>query len=264
MKKVLIMAGSDTSGGAGIQADLKTMEELGVYGMTALTTMVAQNPESNWAHDVYPIEIDTVKAQLRTILDGIGVDLMKTGMIPTTESIQLAAETIDKYNLEAVVDPVLACKGVDEPVHPENAIALRKILVPKAVITTPNLFEASQLTEMPLLRTVDEMKEAAKKIHDLGAKNVVIKGGSDIDENKAVDVFYDGSELTVLEGEVIQSAYTHGAGCTFASAIAGSYVNGKSPREAVEFAKEFVFNAIKGAEKLNEYVGSVKQYANRK
>ena len=263
MKKVLIMAGSDTSGGAGIQADLKTMEELGVYGMTALTTMVAQNPE-NWAHDVYPIEIDTVKAQIRTILDGVGVDLMKTGMIPTTESIQLAADTIDKYNLEAVVDPVLACKGVDEPVHPENAVALREILVPKATITTPNLFEASQLTEMPLLKTVDDMKEAAKKIHDLGAKNVVIKGGSDVDENKAIDVFYDGNELIVLEGEVIKPCYTHGAGCTFASAIAGSYVNGKSPLEAVEFAKQFVYHAINGAEKLNEYVGSVKQYANRK
>src|SRR5690625_2079779 len=104
MKRILIMAGSDTSGGAGIQADLKTMEEIGVYGMTAITTMVAQNPTNNWAHDTYPMEIITVKAQLQTILDGVGVDLMKTGMIPTTDLIQLAADTIDKYELKAVID----------------------------------------------------------------------------------------------------------------------------------------------------------------
>ena len=263
MKKILIMAGSDTSGGAGIQADLKTMEEFGVYGMTALTTMVAQNPE-NWAHDTYPIETSTVQAQLRTILDGIGVDLMKTGMIPTTDSIQLAADTIDRYQLQAVIDPVLACKGVDEPVHPENAVALRNILVPKAVITTPNLFEASQLAEMPLLKTVDEMKEAVKKIHALGAQNVVVKGGADVDDTKAIDVFYDGSELTVLEGELVDSSYTHGAGCTFASAIASAYVSGKSPLESVKIAKEFVRQAIESGHRLNQYVGSVSQYANRK
>ncbi|MDV2581323.1 bifunctional hydroxymethylpyrimidine kinase/phosphomethylpyrimidine kinase [Alkalibacillus haloalkaliphilus] len=263
MKKVFVLAGSDTSGGAGIQADLKTYQELGVYGMTALTTIVAQNPTNSWAHDVYPMEINTVKAQVSTILDGVGVDIMKTGMLPTTEIIQLAADTIEKYKLDAVVDPVLACKGQDEPLYPENAKALRELLVPKALITTPNLFEAGQLAEMDNITTVDEMKEAAKRIYDLGAKNVIVKGGSEVEGNKAIDVFYNGGDMVTVENDVIDTPYNHGAGCTFASAVTASVVKGQSPEEAVRFAKQFITNAIEQSWKLNEYVGPVNQFANR-
>ncbi|PKR77240.1 bifunctional hydroxymethylpyrimidine kinase/phosphomethylpyrimidine kinase [Halalkalibacillus sediminis] len=263
MKKVFVLAGSDTSGGAGIQADLKTYQETGVYGMTALTTIVAQNPEKGWAHDVYPIDVDTVQAQIRTILDGVGVDIMKTGMLPTTEIIELAAETIDKYNLPAVVDPVLACKGQDEPLYPENAKALRELLVPKALITTPNLFEAGQLAEMDNITTIEEMKEASSRIHELGAKNVIVKGGHEVEGDQAVDVFYDGEVYILLENEIIDTKYTHGAGCTFASAITSALVKGQSPMKSVEFAKNFITNAIQGSWRLNQYVGPVNQYENR-
>ncbi|GAA0466599.1 pyridoxine/pyridoxal/pyridoxamine kinase [Alkalibacillus silvisoli] len=263
MKKVLVLAGSDTSGGAGIQADLKTYQEIGVYGMTALTTIVAQNPNNHWAHDVYPIETNTVKAQIATILDGVGVDMMKTGMLPTTEVIQLAADTIERYHLNAVVDPVLACKGQDEPLYPENAKALREYLVPKALMTTPNLFEASQLAEMNNISTVDEMKEAAKRIYNIGAKNVIVKGGSEVEGDKAIDVFYAGDDFILLENEVIDTPYNHGAGCTFASAITAAIVKGSTPEDAVRFAKSFITNAIGESWKLNEYVGPVNQFANR-
>ncbi|WP_027965104.1 bifunctional hydroxymethylpyrimidine kinase/phosphomethylpyrimidine kinase [Halalkalibacillus halophilus] len=263
MKKIFVLAGSDTSGGAGIQADLKAYQEIGVYGMTALTTIVAQNPEKDWAHEVYPMETSTVKAQVKTILDGVGVDLMKTGMLPTEEIIHFAADTIEKYDLKAVVDPVLACKGQDEPLHPENAKALREVLVPKAYITTPNLFEASQLAEMPLISSVEEMKEAAKRIHDLGAKHVIVKGGPDVDEQRAIDVYYDGEEFVTFENDIVKTNYTHGAGCTFASAIAAYTAQGKDPNEAMKLAKKFISKAIQQGFELNQYVGSVNAYANR-
>ncbi|TFB18871.1 pyridoxine/pyridoxal/pyridoxamine kinase [Filobacillus milosensis] len=264
MKKALVLAGSDTSGGAGIQADIKTSQEIGIYPMTALTTIVAQNPSSNWAHDVYPIELNTVKAQLHTILDGVGVDIMKTGMLPTAEVIELAAEVIEKQSLDAVIDPVLVCKGQDEALHPENAEALRNVLVPKALVTTPNLFEAGQLAQMDNITTVDEMKEAAKRIYELGAKHVIVKGGSDVDSEKAIDVYYAGEEFILIETDIIDTTYTHGAGCTFASAITAFIAKGQEPLEAIRSAKSFITNAIQDAPRLNDYVGSVNQYANRK
>ncbi|MGM8214884.1 pyridoxine/pyridoxal/pyridoxamine kinase [Bacillaceae bacterium W0354] len=263
MKKVLTFAGSDTSGGAGIQADIKTFQETGVYGLTALTTIVAQDPTNHWNHNVYPIDVNTVKAQLKTILDGVGVDGMKTGMLPTVDVIELAAKVIDDYQLPAVIDPVLVCKGQDEALHPENSDALRELLVPKALVTTPNLFEAGQLAKMPKVSSIEEMKEAAATIVDLGAKNVVITGGFNLETNQVVDVFYDGDEFMLLQQEKNDTTYTHGAGCTFSSAVISQIVQGKTPKEAVKFAKTFITNAINGSWKLNEYVGPVNQYANR-
>lgn len=263
MKKVLTFAGSDTSGGAGIQADIKTFQELGVYGMTALTTIVAQDPKNDWFHAVFPIEIETVKAQLSTILEGVGVDAMKTGMLPSVETIELAAQIIDQYQLTAVIDPVMVCKGADEALHPENVEALRNILVPKATVTTPNLFEAAQLAEMPPIETVEDMKEAAKKIQESGAKYVIVKGGSKLNHPTAVDVLYDGQEFTIFEEDLLNTTYTHGAGCTFSSAILAEIVKGSPVKEAIKTAKAFITKAIKDAGPLNQYVGSVKQYANR-
>ncbi|RPF53988.1 bifunctional hydroxymethylpyrimidine kinase/phosphomethylpyrimidine kinase [Aquisalibacillus elongatus] len=263
MKRALVLAGSDTSGGAGIQADIKTSQEIGIYPMTALTTIVAQNPSNDWAHDVYPIDFDTVKAQLHTILDGVGVDIMKTGMLPTAEVIELAAEVINKHDLKAVIDPVLVCKGQDEALHPENSQALRDVLVPNAYVTTPNLFEAGQLAEMSNITTVDEMKEAAKRIYELGAQHVIVKGGADVEGDVAVDVYYAGGDFILIETDAIDTTYTHGAGCTFASAITAYIAKGQEPLEAIRSAKTFITNAIDGASKLNQYVGSVNQFANR-
>lgn len=256
MKKVLTLAGSDSSGGAGIQADLKTFQELGVYGMTALTTIVTMDPKNHWHHNVFPQNIDTVKSQLETILS-VGIDAMKTGMLGSVEIIEEAARVIDENKIKnVVIDPVMVCKGEDEVLHPETADALRELLVPRATVVTPNLFEAWQLakTEKPI-KTVDDMKEAAVKIHALGPKYVLIKGGSKLNHEKAIDVLYDGKDFTVLESDLIDTTYTHGAGCTNSAAITAELAKGKSVEEAVQVAKDFITAAISNGFKLNEYVG---------
>ncbi|WP_034765011.1 pyridoxine/pyridoxal/pyridoxamine kinase [Rossellomorea vietnamensis] len=257
MKKTLTIAGSDTSGGAGIQADLKTFQEHGVYGMTALTTVVTMDPNNHWHHNVHPLSIDTLEAQLETVLS-VGVDAMKTGMLGTVEIIELAAKKIDAFGLnKVVIDPVMVCKGEDEVLHPETTDAMREHLLQRATVVTPNLFEAGQLAQTGPIKTIDEMKEAAKKIHDLGAKNVVIKGGKQLKHDKALDLFFDGNEFTLLEEEKVETTYNHGAGCTFAAAITANLANGQDVKEAVTNAKSFVTAAINHGFKLNEYVGPV-------
>lgn len=257
MKKTLTLAGSDSSGGAGIQADLKTFQEHDVYGMTALTSIVAMDPNNGWNHNVFPIDVNIVEKQLDTILS-VGVDAMKTGMLGSVDIIKLGAKKMDEYNLDKfVLDPVMVCKGEDEVLQPENTDAMRELLLPRALVTTPNLFEAGQLAQNGPIKTIDGMKEAAAKIHELGAKNVVIKGGKALDHENAVDLFYDGNEFTLLEKEKLDTTYNHGAGCTFAAAVTANLANGKSVKDAVESAKDFVHAAINHGWKMNEYVGPV-------
>lgn len=264
MKKVLTIAGSDTSGGAGIQADLKTFQELGVYGMTALTTIVTMDPKNNWSHNVFPIANETLETQLETILS-VGIDAMKTGMLGSEEVIKIAAKTIKENNLDRVViDPAMVCKGEDEPIHPELNEALRDLLVPLATVVTPNLFEAWQLANSGPIRTVEDMKEAAVKIHELGAKYVLIKGGSKLQHEKAVDLLYDGQEFTLYESERVETTYTHGAGCTYSSAITAELAKGKPVKEAVQTAKDFITAAINHGFQLNQYVGPTMPGAYRK
>ncbi|WP_174734720.1 pyridoxine/pyridoxal/pyridoxamine kinase [Mesobacillus harenae] len=255
VKKVLTVAGSDTSGGAGIQADLKTFQELGVYGMTALTTIVTMDPKNNWHHGVFPQPTELVAAQLETILS-VEIDAMKTGMLGSVEIIELTAKRIDEHQLKnIVIDPVMVCKGEDEVLQPENTEALRELLVPRATIVTPNLFEAWQLAQTGPIRSIEDMKKAAVKIHDMGAENVLIKGGSKLNHDNAVDLLYNGSEFKLYESEKIETTYTHGAGCTYAAAITAGLAKGLSVEEAVDVAKVFITEAIRHGFQLNQYVG---------
>jgi pyridoxine kinase len=264
MYKALTIAGSDTSGGAGMQADLKTFQERGVFGMTALTVIVAQDPHNNWFHNVFPISVETLEAQLETVLAGIGVDALKTGMLGSIDIIELAAQKIEKYGLKnLVVDPVMVCKGADEALHPETNECLRDVLVPKALVVTPNLFEASQLSGHGPIRTVEDMKEAAGKIHELGAKYVIVKGGGKLQHENAVDVLYDGKTFEILESDRVDTTYTHGAGCTYSAAITAELAKGKSVREAIEIAKGFITEAIRYSFPLNAYVGPTNHAAYR-
>lgn len=255
MKKALTIAGSDTSGGAGIQADLKTFQELGVYGMTSLTVIATMDPNNHWHHGVFPIANDALQAQLDTALS-VGIDAVKTGMLGTVETIETAAKRIKEAGLDkVVVDPVMVCKGEDEVLNPETADSLREIMVPIATVVTPNLFEASQLAQVPPIKTIDEMKEAAVKIHKLGAKYVLIKGGVKLQHDKAVDLLFDGQEFKLYENERIDTTYVHGAGCTFSAAITAELAKGKSVLEAIDVAEAFIREAIRHGWKLNEYVG---------
>lgn len=257
LKKTLTIAGSDTSGGAGIQADLKTFQEHGTYGMTALTVVVTMDPDNHWSHGVYSLPIDVLKAQIKTALS-TGIDAIKTGMLSTEEVIQTAGEAIAESGLDhVVIDPVMVCKGEDEVLNPGTVDAMIQYLLPKAEVVTPNLFEAGQLAGTRTPRTIEEMKEVAKKIHAHGARNVVVKGGKQLDHPKAVDLFYDGQTFTLLEAEKTETYYNHGAGCTFAAAITANLANGLDVKEAVLEAKKFVSSAIANGWKLNDYVGPV-------
>lgn len=258
IKKVLTVAGSDSSGGAGIQADLKTFEEYGTFGFSALTSIVTMNPEENWSHLVTPIEPELVEKQLKTIFAGGTLDAMKTGMLGTIEAIEITRQYIDKFDMQnIVIDPVMACKGTSELLQPENVAAMTRLLLPKATITTPNLVEAGILSEMGDLTSIDQIKEAAKKIRSLGPKNVVIKGGHRLKSDKAIDVFYDGNDFTVLEGELFSTDFNHGAGCTFAAAVTAGLAKGYSVVDAVSLAKKFVQAAIKNGQKINPFLGHV-------
>lgn len=257
MKKTLTIAGSDTSGGAGIQADLKTFQEHGTYGMTAVTVVVTMDPDNNWSHNVYSLPIDVLEVQLKTALS-TGIDAIKTGMLSTEEVIQTAGEAIAASGLDhVVIDPVMVCKGEDEVLNPGTVDAMVAYLLPKAEIVTPNLFEAGQLASMKTPSTIEQMKSVAEKIHSLGARNVVIKGGKQLQHDKAADLFYDGETFTLLEAEKTATHYNHGAGCTFAAAITANLANGLDVKDAVIEAKKFVSAAIANGWKLNEYVGPV-------
>ncbi|MCM3759986.1 pyridoxine/pyridoxal/pyridoxamine kinase [Alkalihalobacillus oceani] len=265
MPKALTIAGSDTSGGAGLQADLKTFQELGVYGMNALTTIVAQDPHRDWFHEVFPQPVHVLEKQLETVLAGIGIDAVKTGMLGSIEIIELVAQKVEHYQLkQLVVDPVMVCKGADEALNPETDACLRDVLVPKAFVVTPNLFEAAQLSGGGPITSLEDMKAAAAKIHDLGAKYVIVKGGSKIGLDRAVDVLYDGKDFTLLESETIETSFTHGAGCTYSAAIAAELAKGRAVDDALQTAKQFITAAIKHSFRLNQYVGPTNHGAYRR
>lgn len=263
IKKALTIAGSDTSGGAGIQADLKTFQEFDVYGMTALTTIVCMEPKT-WNHQVFPVALDVVETQLKTVIEGIGIDAMKTGMLGSVDIIELVSQYMDRYNLKRVViDPVMVCKGTDEVLQPENTEAMIEFLLPRADLVTPNLFEASQLAKSGPIKSLEQMQEAAAVIHSLGAKNVLIKDRGKIKEGKAMDLLYDGTNFEWFEADAVVTQYTHGAGCTSSAAVTAGLAKGLTVRESVQQAKSFITHAIANGFKLNEFVGPTRHSAHR-
>lgn len=261
MHRVLAIAGSAARGGAGIQADLKTFQELGVFGTTAVTAIVARNPRTG--EGVFPQHIDAIEAQVHTALRDIGADVIKTGMLFTAEIITKTAEWIEESGVEkVVVDPVMIGK-VGSVLLKEDAIeSMKKKLLPLATVITPNMPEAAQLLGIEPLKTVDELKQAAKALHKLGPKYVLVKGGRL--EGPAVDVLYDGEKFYMLEAPRIDTIHTNGAGCTYSAAIAARLAKGDSVPEAVEFAKKFITAAIRHAFGFIKGVGPTYHAAYRK
>lgn len=256
LKKVLTIAGSDTSAGAGMQADLKTFQELDVYGMVALTSIVTMDKET-WSHDVTPIDMNVFEKQLETAIS-IGPDAIKTGMLGTQDIIKRAGDVFVESGADYfVVDPVMVCKGEDEVLNPGNTEAMIQYLLPKATVVTPNLFEAGQLSGLGKLTSIEDIKKAAQVIYDKGTPHVIIKGGKALDQDKSYDLYYDGQQFYQLTTDMFQQSYNHGAGCTFAAATTAYLANGKSPKEAIIAAKAFVASAIKNGWKMNDFVGPV-------
>ncbi len=258
MYKAMTIAGSDTSGGAGMEADIKTFEEFGVYGMVALTCIVAQNPDADWAHEIYPIELPVVEKQIRTIMGGIGADAMKTGMLGSAALVELVAATIDRYQLKKVlIDPVMVCKGIDTIMVPEAAEAIKEMLVQRALVMTPNLLEAAYLAGMSSITTLEDMKEAAARICDKGCRYVIVKAGDRFPEKDAVEVLYDGKTFREKHHEKIEGAYNHGAGCTFSAGITAGLAKGLSVEEALDASEKFTEAALRKSFAINQWAGAV-------
>ncbi|MGD0022122.1 MAG: bifunctional hydroxymethylpyrimidine kinase/phosphomethylpyrimidine kinase [Smithellaceae bacterium] len=254
---VLCIGGSDSSGGAGIQADLKAVSACGCYGMSVVTAITAQNTLG--VQDIYPVSPKFVAQQLEAVLSDIGADAVKTGMLLTAGVVQIVAKKIKEYNIsKVVIDPVMMAKGGRSLMQDKALEAIVKKLLPLAFVVTPNIPEAERLTRSKI-KSVDEIKRAAVLIHKLGAKNVLIKGGHlpGAKQSGAVDILYDGDKYYEFSAPWIDTRNTHGTGCTFASALAAEIASGKNVVAATGKAKKLVTGAIKNSLKIGAGHGPV-------
>ncbi len=239
--KALTIAGSDSGAGAGIQADLKTFAAFGVYGTSVITAITAQNTVG--VTQILELSPDLVAAQIDAVIEDIGTQALKTGMLANSAIIEIVSEKIREYHLEnLVVDPVMVAKGGDLLLHQEAIETLRSRLIPLATIVTPNLPEAAQLTGIQGTKT-KEIREAAKQIIAMGARSVVIKGGHR--KGPATDLFYDGKKFRELSVHRVRTPHTHGTGCTFSAAIAAGLAKGEKLEAAVVLAKRYITQAIR-------------------
>ncbi|MGW0706893.1 bifunctional hydroxymethylpyrimidine kinase/phosphomethylpyrimidine kinase [Streptomyces sp. NPDC002643] len=250
--RVLTVAGSDSGGGAGIQADLKTMLALGVHGMSVVTAVTAQN--SLGVQGAWELPAEAVRAQYRGVVDDIGVQAVKTGMLATAELVEAVAELLAATDAPVVVDPVGVSKHGDPLLAASALDSVRERLLPVATVATPNLDEVAQLTG---IRVESEagMKKAAAAVLAYGPRWVVVKGGHL--SGDAVDLLTDGSEEHWLRAPRHDNRHTHGTGCTLASAIASQLAKGHSVPEAVAAAKEYVTGAIAAGFALGGGIGPV-------
>ena len=251
MKRILTIAGSDSGGGAGIQADLKAITLLGGYGMSVITALTAQNTVG--VQGIHEIPGRFVEKQIDSVLSDIGADAIKTGMLANREIIEAVSNKIKQYRVKkVVVDPVMISKSGASLLRKDAQESLIKKLIPLAWVVTPNLMEASALTGLKV-NSLERMKKAAHLIYKLGARHVVVKGGHLKD--MAVDLLYDGKHFSGMEGPRIESKNTHGTGCTFASAIATLLARGDTVDEAVRKAKTFITMAIQSGLSLGKGTG---------
>lgn len=240
IRTVLTIAGSDSCGGAGIQADLKTFSALGAYGMSVITAVTAQNTRG--VQDVREMDEEIVKNQINCLFDDIKIDAVKIGMVSSIRIINVVTACLKKNKaVNIVVDPVMVSKSGHHLLKPEAKDQLVKMLFPIASIVTPNIFE-SELITGDRIESLEEMKEAALKIKGLGCPNVIIKGGHLTGD--AIDILYDGCNFKYFKGNRVNTKNTHGTGCTFSSAIAAHLAGGFPVPEAVALAKDYINGAI--------------------
>jgi hydroxymethylpyrimidine/phosphomethylpyrimidine kinase len=242
--RALTIAGSDSSGGAGIQADLKTFAALNVYGTCAITAVTAQNTLGVIA--VEPLVADFVTAQIEAVAGDIDLQATKTGMLATAAIVEAVTAAIDELDLpKVVVDPVLVATGGDPLLDEDGLQVMRAELLPRALVVTPNLPEAEVLSGYQI-RSMEDIQEAARRIHDLGPTAVIIKGGHG-QGDVVVDVLYDGDRFLEFRTDRLPHAHVHGTGCAFASAVAAYLALGLSLEEAAERAQSYVAGAIRHA-----------------
>lgn len=241
--RVLIIAGSDSGGGAGIQADIKTVTALGGYAATAITAITVQNTLG--VHGVHAVPPAVVEAQARAVLDDIGADAVKTGMLGDTEMVERVAAILETVRVPIVVDPVMVAKGGSNLLAPAAVDAVRALMIPRAAVLTPNAPEAEALTGLPV-HTTDDLRRAGERLLALGARAVLMKGGHAAGAT-VVDVLMTPQGETTFEGERLDTRHTHGTGCTLASAVAAGLAQGLSLTEAVARAWAYVHEAMRQA-----------------
>jgi len=260
IRKALTIAGSDSGGGAGIQADIKTFTAFGVYGMSAITAITAQNTVG--VQLVYDLPIEIVVEQIKSIAVDLRPDAVKTGMLSSPAIVNAVADSITRYNLpKVVVDPVMVAKSGDPLLSESARSTVKERMLPIATVITPNLFETEVLLGQKI-KTLEDMKAAAAELKKSGCKWVVVKGGHMEGETEAIDVAYDGNEFHLVKSPRFDTPHTHGTGCTFSSAIAAGLAKGYAPLQAIKTAKEYISAAIhsglnigKGRGPTNHLVG---------
>lgn len=240
--RILIVAGSDSGGGAGIQADIKSVTALGGFAATAITALTAQNTVG--VHDVYPVDTGFIQKQMRVVLDDIGADCLKTGMLHSPEVIEAVCAVLEAEaaGIPVVVDPVMVAKGGASLLDDDAVATLRERLLPLSQVVTPNIPEAETLLGVKI-GSVDDMKAAAEALKSMGPAAVVLKGGH-MPGNDLSDVLLDDDGFRVFETTRVQTAHTHGTGCTLASSIATGIAQGMKLPEAVARAQAYVVAAI--------------------
>lgn len=255
---VLTIAGSDSGGGAGIQADLKTITLLGSYGASALTALTAQNTRGVTA--IHGIPPSFIRDQIEAVLSDLPIDVIKTGMLHTPAIISLLAEYFTEQGryYPLVIDPVMVAKGGASLLELDAITTFRQLLLPQAYLLTPNIPEAERLLNCRL-HSQASMEQAARELHQLGAANVLLKGGH-MSGREAVDILFDGQNIYQFSSERFFTSATHGTGCSFASAIATFLARGEPLREAVHHAKNFISSAIRLARPMGKGHGPINHY----
>ena len=241
--RVLIIAGSDSGGGAGIQADIKAVTMMGGYAATAITAITVQNTLG--VHGVLPLPLDLIEAQARAVLNDIGADAIKTGMLGSIEVVERVASILDGATVPAIVDPVMIAKGGSPLLEDRAVAAVRDLMVPRAALLTPNAPEAEALTGIAVA-DIDGQRRAGEALLALGARAVLMKGGH-IAGATVIDLLLTPTGETVLEGERVETRHTHGTGCTLASACAAGLALGRPLEVAVAQAWAYVAEAIRRA-----------------
>ncbi len=257
----LTIAGSDSGGGAGIQADLKTFSALGIFGMSVITALTAQNTLG--VQGIYNIPEEFISLQIDSIFLDMGADAVKTGMLSNSSIILLVAKKMREYKVsKLVIDPVMVAKGGDRLLEEEAESTLMEVLLPLSLVVTPNIPEAEVISGICIC-SLGDMKEAARIIYQKGAKNVVIKGGH-LEGDQSIDLLYDGQSFRELSALRINTANTHGTGCTFASAITAYLAKGSGLVEAVEKAKQYLTSILELSSniQIGKGVGPLNHMAN--
>jgi len=250
----LTIAGSDSGGGAGIQGDLKVFFALGCHGTSALTALTAQNTVG--VTGIHEVPEEFVIQQIEAIASDLGIDAAKTGMLASPSIVEAVAKAVEANEIDKlVVDPVFVSKHRDKLLADDAIDALKTRLFPLATVITPNLYEAGGLVGWEVA-TLDDMKRAAEDLHRLGPRSVLVKGGH-LPGDRAIDVFYDGSEMVELDGPRFDTEDTHGTGCAISAAITARLAHGNELLGAVRFAKEFISGAIERSLRIGAGYGPV-------